>query len=335
MIENETVVLLETARQRKLQGETGYGDLYRRAAWSVYHEQPGNLDQAELVLQELLSAPETAFDVYDSYRMLGQMHAGKRLWADAIDFYGQAKQIGETTPSMAADHPLLTTSIWRGLSMALLAHGDPAGAALIDIQIRDHQTIDFSQIARKNAALRAAENFLRANDHDACVGAWDQFEQQFPERFAGREGVFWHMERAGAIASFQDDLATQLELVWNQPDVREFDTGLHVVLALSTAWLQLSDIPTHKEFAHGVLGEGWATIQQHEAEWIAGYQGDQEKIDSLRAMTRMIIADLVQTGMELGRWNEALPVAQAYLSRHGDTDARAAQWVSMIQNEMP
>jgi len=332
---NQSQTLLIDARQRKLTGEAGYGDQYRRAAWAAIEETPDDLLFPVSIIQELLAGPETVFDVFDAYRILGQLHNGKMLWSSASDYYSQANILAEADPALINSHPRVYISIMQGLSLSKASQGDYSAAAQADITLRDHTCLGIPREIQRAAAISATEHLLQASDEPGCIAAWQHIEEYFPEKFQGREGVFWRMEKAQSLSLFTSDLATQLELVWERPDIRQFDSCLHLVLLLSGEWADQTDNPLNLVFAYDVLTQGWDTILENEAGWIASYGDDQQQIDSLKNMTKMVLSDILNLAIRLELFEEALPLAVAYSNRYGVQDSRAAIWLQMVQSQLP
>lgn len=334
-VQSESQTLLFDARQRKLSGKSGFGDHYRRAAWAADDENPDDLSLSVAILQELLSEPETIFDVFDAYRMLGQIYSGKRQWVSADGYYTQAILVAEGDPTLIDAHPRVFISTLQGGAFAKTAQGDYLGAAQNNITLRDHSCSRIPLQIRRDAALSAAHNSLLAYDEAGCIEAWQHITINFPEKLQGREGVYWQMEKAESLAKFTDNLAAELELLWAQTDIRSFDSCLHVVLALSGEWADQTENPSNTQFAYEVLAQGWDTIVENETEWITSFNGSQQRIDSLKKMTKMVLADAIMHSINLGLWIDALPLTEAYINRYGDQDDRAFSWLETVQDQLP
>lgn len=330
-VQSESQTLLLDARQRKLTGKSGFGDHYRRAAWAAADEDATNISTPVAILQELIAAPETTFDVYDAYRILGQLHSRHVLWDDAANYYSQAALISEVDPTLVDSHPTVYVSVMQGLAAALKFQGDLIEAAQTQMALRDHTSGRLSRVDKRIAAYSSLRLWLAASNQVQYIEAWQHLAANYPERLEGNQGVHIQLEHARSLSEFDDDLVTHLDELWQQQAIRVFSACIHVALAVANSWDELVDVPLNTQFAYDVLLEGWDTFVEHEAVWIAGFNGSQQSINSLSHHTKLLLSRAVEHAITLERYAEALPLATAYVNRYGDEDFRAEVWLQMVE----
>lgn len=333
-VQSYSQTLLLDARQRKLTGKSGFGDHYRRAAWAAADETPTNISTSIAILQELIAEPETAFDVYDAYRILGQLHSRHVSWDIAANNYSQASLISEDDPTLVDAHPVVYVSIIQGLSSALKFQGNLIEAAQTQMTLRDHPSSRISRVDKRTSAYSSLRLWFAASNQVQYIEAWQHLATNYPERLAGNQGVYIQLEHARSLSEFDDDPITHLDDLWQRQSIREYDASILVALAVASTWDELTDIPLSTQFAYEVLIEGWDTVVEHESEWIAGFNGSQQSINSLDHHTKLLLSRAVEHSIALERYEEALPIAVSYVNRYGDEDFRAAIWLQMVESEL-
>lgn len=329
--------LLDDARQRKSTGKAGYGAQYRRAAWAAFDESStGDASVSVTILQELIAAPETTFDTYDAYRMLGQMHARPGSWAQARDYYETAKLITEAEPILVDRHPKVFVSVCQGLAIANTASQNYEDSLAASIALRDHSSDSISHNVRRNAAYAALETARKLNDLSIYTSAWDTLESRFPERLSGRKGVVSRYIHALTLAELSDqNERVLLEELWGQQNIRNHDHCIIVGVTLADSWVTGEESQQNADFAFIVLKEIWTAISTNETIWISHAQGNQSRIDSLNGKIKSVLVRLIETAIGLNEHNEAMGFINEFITRYGDSDSRGESWLEQLSNQTP
>lgn len=334
-VTNLSSKLLNDARDRKATNRSGYGAQYRRAAWAALDESAtGDLTTSVAILQELLSEPETTFDAFDAYRMLGQMHAKPDHWLIAIDSYSLAILIADADVTLVESHPLVYASVCQGLAISYAATGQYAEAVNSTVKLRDHASTFVSHQTRQIAAYSTVDYARKSNNQALYLAAWQTLESNFPDRLSGRRGVVSRYLHAMTLVEFGENETEVLESLWAREDVRSHDNSVTIAIELAHSWLAQENAPNSTEFANMALQDAWNHIVNNEAQWLINLAGDQSKIDSLARNIKLLLTLLIETSIQLDL-TEAEGYVMDFIQRYGDSDSRGLSWLNQVTSTAP
>lgn len=335
VLESSVPSLLAKARQLRSDGDPAYGDMFRRAAWEA-HQRSGSLGAAIDILDELLGGTASVFDAFDAHRMMGQFYAkaasdqaDPTLWSASLDRYSIAISLARQEPSLVDAHPLVFVSVMQGAALSASAASDPALAAALSVELRDHPSERIPTRSRRAAALMAARQYLRADAAAACEAAWVKVAEIAPDLFEGRSSVNGtRLERARALDALNGGAEAQ-ESLWWDGNVKQYDTGLTVARLLVLHYLADQESPD-LESALAVSLDAWEAVKTHEQTWRAALEGPDEA--TLTTAIHGLLFEGTELALHLEAWEDAHELAQAYLSRYGSpTDQRGAAWLEMAR----
>ena len=210
---------LAEARRRRQTGQSGHGDLARRAAWQFY--QAGHPLIAIEVLGEVIANPESTFDLISALRMQGQYLRRLGRAAEAIEAFERLFAIVDQHPELVPQYALSYASAVEQYVLLLDAQQRYADAAVAAERVLGAEpgTFDDRQVKSLfTASIRALE---RSGDPAGALAKVEQLLERFPE--CGRD------ERACDLLALRarlrdpsrstDGYIAELRAIWADPEL--------------------------------------------------------------------------------------------------------------------
>ncbi len=325
--------LLHKARTLKSSGKSGYGAMYRRAAWASLESLSSDNSETLAILDELKLQPESMFDQWDGLRIEGRVHLAMQANQLATASYEQAELLAITDPSLIDSHPLVYIEIMQQQSGAFAAIEDFTNAANCAVRLRDHASESIHSDHRLLAAQSACMFWLAAGKKDRYIASWDKYNSLFPSIFNNNQGVWLMIEHAKNLSSLGNELTAELEDLFVNPDLKAYNNYIEIGEELAWAWLEKDGIgDSAQNFAYSTLQQTWNAIEDHESTWLdrAGpLPVDQSPI---KKQVKSFIGWYAAMAYERDDFQTLESLGHAYAERYGYEDGEAINMINLGQN---